>query len=344
MISKLQRFLIDERIHAVLKYSTPLKFLNLFLLQIQKYFNHIHLIAQPIRLTIEPTDICNLKCTHCLTGIGTLGRKKGTMAFSRFKEIIDHLGKNAYLADIYDWGEPFLNREVHKMIRYAEDAKICTTIHSNFNITFNEEIAEDLIRSGLSYLTLSLDGADQEVYQMYRKDGDFNLAIENAKILIRKRKELNAKTPTLIWQFLVFPHNKHQLEDARIMAGDLGFDLFRFHKGFSSTVIFNYDLDKEDKTPRRKDINTHKCDWLWTNATFRWDGKIASCVFQYKEKEDFADSNVSNFKQIWNNDNFQYARSLFTKKLKDLPLRDDVICTRCFKVKPHLEAYDLQTG
>jgi len=332
-LSDIKQLLKDERIHALIKYNTFKKFLNLLTIEYQKHILKSYLHSYPIRLTIEPTDICNLKCIHCLTGKGDFGRDNGFMRFDSFQKIIDEIGEYAYIADIYMWGEPFLNKEIYRMIKYAEDNNICATIHSNFNIQFNETIADKLIKSGLSYLTLSLDGADQEVYEKYRHKGNFQKAVENAKILIKRKRELKSKKPFLTWQFLVFEHNSHQIRKARKIAIEMGFDRFKFHKGFTATEIFNYSKDKNKKIPKRKDIKIQKCDWLWTNATFHWDEMVGSCCLQYKQKDDFGSLKNSSFKDIWNNDKFRYARKLFGSKIKEIEKRDDVVCSRCFKVK-----------
>ena len=329
----IKQILKDERIHAFLKYNSVRKVFNYFLSQCQKKLKSKRLYSYPIRLTIEPTDICNLKCIHCPTGRGAFGRNKGFMSLDNFKTIIDKTGKYAFLADIYSAGEPFLNKEIFSMIRYAEDSNICTSIHSNFNIRFDMEISQRLVQSGLSYLTLSLDGVDQEIYEMYRRGGRYEKAIENARILIETKRKLKSKKPILTWQFLIFPHNKHQIQDARKIAREMGFDRFKYHKALTPNTAFDYGKEERgEDLPKRKDIIIPNCDWLWQNATFHWDGKIGPCCFQFKEEDDFGALTGQEFKELWNNDQFTYSRSLFGNKRKNIKLREDVICSRCFKV------------
>ncbi len=320
--------------HSFLKYNSAAKLINLSLASCQKILRCSRLYSYPYKMIVDTTNVCNLNCPHCPTGKGVLGRKKGLMTFDSFKSIIDEIGKFIYTLDLFNWGEPLLNSEIYKMISYAESNNICTNIHSNFNIKLNTDIAENIIRSGLSYLTVSLDGADQETYSIYRKKGDFSKVLENSKRLISVKKKLNTQKPHMTWQFLVFPHNKHQIRPAAQLANELGFDSFRVLAGVASDRLADITRDKVDETSKMKDIERAKCDWLWTTATFHWDESIGPCCLQFKQEDDFGAIAHTPFKSVWNNDKFVYARSLFAHR-KRTEYDDSVICSNCFKVGFH---------
>jgi MoaA/NifB/PqqE/SkfB family radical SAM enzyme len=275
-----------------------------------------------------------LNCLHCPTGKRLPGRQKGFLTFHSFKRIIDELSQYIYVVDLFNWGEPLLNREIFKIIDYAKNSNICTNIHSNFNVEFNQDVAEHLIRSGLSYLTLSLDGTDQEVYSIYRRNGNFEKVIENARLLIEMKKKLGKQHPYISWQFLVFPHNRHQIERASQLANTLGFDGFSVLSGVGSGGLARTKRDNKDEISKMKDIEKAKCDWLWTTATVHWDGGVAPCCLQFKKKDDFASITHNSFKTIWNNEKFIYARSLFAYNKETVVRDDSVICSNCCKVSP----------
>lgn len=60
----------------------------------------------------------------------------------------------------------------------------------------------------------SIDGLDNETHQMYRRGVDFDKVMSNAKAF---GKHCNVR-----WQMIEFEHNKHQFEDAKRMASELG--------------------------------------------------------------------------------------------------------------------------
>ena len=64
-----------------------------------------------------------------------------------------------------------LHPKIIEMIEYAHQKRISTGLSSNLN-RLNAELAERLIRSGLSQLLVSLDGATQATYSRYRQGGN----------------------------------------------------------------------------------------------------------------------------------------------------------------------------
>ena len=74
-------------------------------------------LGLPVHLTVEPTNICNLKCPVCETGAGILNRPKGYMSLDNFKEILDKAGEQVNTLLFYYMGEPFLNKDACNMIR-----------------------------------------------------------------------------------------------------------------------------------------------------------------------------------------------------------------------------------
>ncbi len=305
--------------HVFLRYSTPAKLLNLCRSVLQLKLRRWNVTAHPFKLVVDITNACNLRCPHCPTGKQVKGRPKGFMELARFNQILDQLGDYVYLIDLFNWGESFLNRDIFKMISMAEQRKVCTRIHTSLNIRLSEEKLEDLLHSKLTYLSVSLDGADQETYAHYRKGGDLALALDHARRIIERRKQTGRRKPHLTWQFLVFPHNRHQVEDARQLSEEIGFDRFVTMPGITSREM----QDAESDPPGGV------CDWLWTTATFHWDGRIGPCCRQFMARDDFGVLGDGDFMLVWNSEKFQYARSLFSKR----PLiRQNILCNHCYKV------------
>ena len=251
------------------------------------------------------------------------------MSFERFKSIVDRIGKYVYIVDLFDWGEPLLNKDIYAIIRYAEQKHLCTNIHTNLNSKLSEENVEQIVSSGLSYLSVSLDGADQEVYSIYRRKGNLELALENARRVIAFRKKTGSQKPHMTWQFLVFPHNRHQIERAKKMAFEIGFDRFRATVGIMSGGLSNVKTS-QDGISAMKDLAETACDWLWTTATIHWDGGVAPCCLEFKEEDDFGSIAHTDFKSVWNNDKFKYARSLFGRRIRE---HEKVLCSQCYKVR-----------
>ena len=79
------------------------------------------------------------------------------------------------------------------MVSYASARKIGTLVHTNLNIEMNEKYAADIIKSGLAFLSVSIDGSTQDVYQQYRRGGNLSLVLRNIDMLNEQKKSLKQR-------------------------------------------------------------------------------------------------------------------------------------------------------
>jgi MoaA/NifB/PqqE/SkfB family radical SAM enzyme len=199
------------------------KWANYLLVEWQMARGHTLSFGRPYWLAVDPTNFCQLQCPFCPTGAGRGVRDKATLKLEHFERFLDTVGSCVIHIDMMNWGEPTLNKDLPKMIAAAKRHGIEVKVDSNLN-DLSEAMAEGLVSSGLDVLSVSIDGATQETYEKYRVKGRLNDVLENVRLMVRKRKELGSATPLLIWQFLVFKHNEHEVKLAKQMALDLGMD------------------------------------------------------------------------------------------------------------------------
>ncbi len=64
----------------------------------------------------------------------------------------------------------------------------------------------------------------QEIFETYRVNGDFQLAMSNLEKLARLKHKLKADKPRFEWQYLVFSFNEHELPRAIRHARRIGVD------------------------------------------------------------------------------------------------------------------------
>lgn len=320
------------------------KFLNIIHTEINIILRKEYISSYPYMLTVDPTNICQLRCPLCSTGQRKNLRDYGKMSFSIFKKIIDEIG--GYLLNIHLlwWGEPFLNKDILKFVKYAHQNNIGTFISTNFSHHLSDDYIREVVKSGLDVISISLDGVTSEVYSKYRVGGDFNLVVKNIKTLVKFRKELKSKTPRIEWQFLVNKYNEHQLSKLDNFASNLGVDsvileqlLILFGQSNYQGMDIKKWLPKNKKyQPTRLSLKNNKSDnlvngtcwWLWRGAAISHDGGVSPCCYNNNKKYDFGNILKDDFKKIWNNENYLLARSLFSRK--DM-VKDDrkIICHGC---------------
>lgn len=324
---------------SIIKHSTPRKIANLLLVEAEYRLRRTHVRGHPYIVIVDPLNVCNLRCPLCPTGTGDLDRKQQRMEWETFTRTIDQVAPYAYEVNLHNWGESLLHPRIFDMIEYVNSKNIATNMSSNFNRVSDEKI-DKLINSGLEYLILSIDGISQDTYAKYRVRGSANKVLGNVEKLIKRRKELGSKTPFIEWQFIVFEHNAHELEAAREMAYEMGVDRFRvippgipFAAKEPEKLKEDWFLkDEEGQVEAFKGDAPSSCFYLYRSITTNPDGGTAPCCIVYGDKNDFGDFKSESLDDIWNNDKYKSARSLFKQGGRGIT---PTICDGCHIFKQH---------
>ena len=80
------------RVHDIPEeFRTEEKFENFKLAKKEEKEHKINLKSKPYNIVIEPTNVCNLQCPLCSTGIGAKTRDKGVLDLENFKKMIDQI-------------------------------------------------------------------------------------------------------------------------------------------------------------------------------------------------------------------------------------------------------------
>ncbi len=222
--------------------SLLLKTANYCVGKYQYQNRHELLISKPYALIIDPSNNCSLHCPGCLHNkkfhdkMG-IDWPSGILNKETFNHFINNFGPYASTILFYNWGEPLINKHTPDFIRQAKKHQLNTSLSTNLSVKFD---AEDLVLSGLDYMILSIDGVTCSTYEHYRQGGDFDLVFENVRRLVAVKKKYKVSTPRLSWQFLLFEHNKHEVEAAKKMACDLEVNEIRFARPYD--IIWEPDL------------------------------------------------------------------------------------------------------
>jgi MoaA/NifB/PqqE/SkfB family radical SAM enzyme len=147
----------------------------------------------------------------------------GLMSLENFRIILNKTGPFAKEIHLYNYGEPFLNQNMIDFISLTSEQKIRTVIHSNLNARFfDESEAQAIVKSGLTELSVSIDGATQDTYEKYRIGGNIEKAFLNIRQFVQAKKQAKSETPLIKWSFLINKHNEHQIAMAKQKAKELG--------------------------------------------------------------------------------------------------------------------------
>lgn len=326
-------------------YFTPKKLANAVSAMLEAMvFRKSVVKSMPVKLTLDPTNICMLRCPLCPTGRQQKGRKKGKMDFLGFKKVVDEVGEYLYEIDLNNWGEPFLNSELLEMAEYAHGKKIKTSINSNMNAMLSAETAEKIVESGLDVLYVSFDGTKQESYEKYRVGGKLETVKKNLLLVKKAKEEKKSKKPKVVWQFLVMRHNEQEIGELEKLKKELGVDevVVGAVRADLGKEIFLTDKEKiekyrkwlpSDQKMSRYDYENKKrklikeyCYFPWLVSVINWDGSVSPCCAVFEEKYDFGNAFKQGFKEIWNNSYYQKARKAIATKKPEA-----VVCSNCLR-------------
>src|ERR1043166_8482567 len=154
-LRKLKRY--HRHVSKITNYGTPKKVANIMLAEWELRRQKTVLRCQPYYYIIDVCNVCNLRCPLCPTGNATVARKQAMLSLDQYKEIFDKIKEYALVVSLYNHGEPLLNPEVFSIIEHTHRSGVGTNISSNFNWPHPIDI-NDFVRSGLDYVTVSLDG------------------------------------------------------------------------------------------------------------------------------------------------------------------------------------------
>jgi radical SAM protein with 4Fe4S-binding SPASM domain len=306
----------------------PIRYVNKLLVQVQeKFFRNQRVIGLPFAIALESGNSCNLSCPLCPTTFREKEIPRGTLSLRSAKIIIDRFPALMDL-NLAIWGEPLLNKEIFEIIKYARSRKIDVLIQSNFSLPqFDEVMAQKLIDSDLNRLQLSIDGASQENYEVYRRRGDFQMVIRNIELLRRLQIEQDKQAPRITWKFVVHKYNEHEVRKAEEWARRLGIR-FNIVEIYTPEHLKGEWKPTQDVTQLNIPVhldNFEKCYSLWQFMSVNFNGDVFPCCSEWSPKDAIGNILRQPFMEIWNGPEYRRLRT----GNKNMP-RD---CDTCHKDK-----------
>ena len=272
-------------------------------------------LSTPMILFVDPASACNFECTFCPTGdrelIKGTGRFVGRMKFEIFKKVIDDLkefDKPIKVLRMYKDGEPFLNKELAKMIAYAKQSGMVDYIDTTTNGSLmTPERLAPVLEAGLDKINISVDGMTPEQYKEFTNyDFDFDAFVKNVKWLYENKGdcEVVIKIP----KELISEPQQQEFYDTfgdycdRIALENFApcwpeFDVEE-RTGFTITEgIYNQSVS-----------NTETCPYIFYGMSVNADGLVSSCFLDWERKLIVGDVRQENLVDIWSSDAFNQLR------------------------------------
>ena len=288
----------------------------------------------PFSLSIEPTTACNLGCPECPSGLKQFTRPTGKLDLELHRTMLDQVKRSVFYINYYFQGEPFLHKDFLELIKDAKKRRIYTATSTNAHF-ITDEMARDIVRSGLDRMIISIDGMTQETYEQYRVHGKLSKVLEGTEALLKAKEELNSNTPHLIFQFLAVKPNEHEIPAVLKLGAEMGVEevriktaqLYDYENG-NPLMPENEEYSRYKKGPdgkyRLKYKTGNKCWRMWSSSVITWDGKVVPCCFDKDAKHILGEVGLNNFRSIWKSPRYQSFRSAVLTNRNEID-----ICKNC---------------
>ncbi len=169
----------------------------------------------------ETTAACNLECSHCRRLEVSRELSQSDLTPHEGLRFIDQLAEMGPLTLVLSGGEPLKRPDIFDLARYARARGLRVALASNGTL-IDEAKADAIIASGIVRVAISLDGADAETHDRFRRqEGSFEKAVNAFRILKRKGMSLQINCT-------IARHNVHQKEEIYALALSLGVDALHF--------------------------------------------------------------------------------------------------------------------
>jgi pyruvate-formate lyase-activating enzyme len=196
-------------------------------------------VERGIDIHVEPVNFCQLSCPYCTATIEKATKVNRTLPLRVFQKALAEIAASAIgVNDIIfvGYGEPLLHPELPIMVQCARGLFPSCRIIIDTNANFPPSKAQAIANCGASLIKMSVDGANQATYGVYRIGGSFDKAMIFAKALAEACCASHSAT-RLSWKYILFNHNDgdDQIKSAVRQAAELGVEI-----AFDVTCSPNY--------------------------------------------------------------------------------------------------------
>ena len=289
-----------ERFNFVYKRVNKRKILNTISSFIAQKFGIFIGEIQPIDIQVETVRGCNFRCIMC---DAWKVKKTSFLSFEESKKILSQFSNSIFLAP-YGIGEPFLNRDIYDIVRYASfNLKFIVGITSNFSVIDPQKA----INMGANEIMASIDSLNPEKFFLLRK-GNLDRVIENLKTILSLKQKNCQKFPIISIRTLLSKENIDELENIVEFGLSIGVKKFYFQDsadGYLVRKISRLSLEDIDKVIQLKRSFKNKANiiiYLWDSkakgslpkgycfnaffiAPIGYDGEIYTCCRHFGNKE-----------------------------------------------------------
>jgi mycofactocin radical SAM maturase len=316
-------------------------------------------LRSPVNLTWEVTLACNLRCRHCLSS--SAEHAVNELSTAEALALVEQLHQEGVFQINFGGGEPFMRPDFMQILDACHERGMMTCISTNGTL-LTRELVEQLSRTSMVAIQVSLDGAKKETCEAIRGKDTYETALRALELLNQ------SPIPTSINTVLT-TDNADEIQDMQKLADRLGVTLriSRFRPSgrgadnweelrptpaqllaFSAWLAENENIRTGDSffsltSQERQGLGLNLCGAAKLTCCVSPDGMVYPCAFLQSDRFEAGDLRRNSFKEIWDHSEiFKSFRGLRIHSCEDCQ-RFDQCHGGCPAVAYHLKD-DIQGG
>jgi len=302
--------------------------------------------AGPSELQLEVTGSCNLSCQMCLVAYRPRLGRSASLSVGTVRQILDDLPSVRRLT-LQGLGEPLLAPDLDAIVAEAVARGIEVGFNTNGTLLSKARSAA-LIAAGLSWIHVSIDGANAETYADIRRGGHLATVVTNLRDLVAARREAGTATPWVQLNVVAMRANRGELDALVRLAADVAVDrlwvqglshdfsdvgedptyvrirrwtdeqLLRPDEvaaltdemtALATSIGLDVRLPGRGTMPSRRD-GEPACDWPWRSAYVNHDGTVqACCMLMGRHRGAMGNVHERPLSQLWNGEDYTALRA-----------------------------------
>jgi len=334
-----------------MEHPTPRKLTNLALAGAQYALKRQALSTWPVIVKVDISPLCNLHCTICVharpsEGSNPLLKSQAfdagqIMSCVQFRRIVDEIAGKSEAVSLYYLGDPLVHPDLDAMCRITWQAGLNSHVNTNLSFNLSDDRLYKLVTSGLTHLTVCVDGLSQETYGRTRVGGRIAVVLDNLKRLIRCRSELGRVYPRVEVQYIKFQHNVGEFEEATRRFTAMGVDQISEFWGslhnYTDLAPGNYRVFG----PRNSGV-LPLCPWPYFAIQIKYNGDVIPCCnyrlgLQYSSTSGPQDQRIignvfqTSLWEIWNSPTYRALRRFVSHpaRMRREPILAETFCDGC---------------
>jgi radical SAM protein with 4Fe4S-binding SPASM domain len=176
----------------------------------------------PVRVQIESTSKCNLRCATCPHAREAAGGRHLTVtALARMLDRLPRVPARVVLSGV---GEPLVNPEFFALVDVLAARKILCEFYTNGTLLSAQTRREVLARAGVVGVTISCDGARRETFEAARVGASFDAWRERVGAFLGEVRRQRGGTLRVGFNTVLSQRNAGEVAQILQLALELGVD------------------------------------------------------------------------------------------------------------------------